>query len=225
MQPFTRHTGIVAALDRANVDTDQIIPKQFLKRIERTGFGQFLFFDWRFLADGSPNPEFEINRPEAAGASILLARRNFGCGSSREHAPWALADHGFRAVIAPTFADIFFNNCLQNGMLPIRLAESDVDELFRRAAAAAANGAQYRMHVDLEHGTVSDDAGFSRTFTIDPFRRQCLLAGLDDIGLSLRHVDRISAWEAARGLPAAGQAAMGLPAASQAAMGSSAAGG
>ena len=199
MQPFIRHTGIVAALDRANVDTDQIIPKQFLKRIERTGFGQFLFFDWRFLADGSPNPEFELNRPAAAGASILLARRNFGCGSSREHAPWALADHGFRAVIAPTFADIFFNNCLQNGMLPIRLAEADVDELFRRAA-----GGQYRMHVDLEQGTVSDDAGFSRTFAIDPFRRQCLLAGLDDIGLSLRQVDRIAAWEAARGLQPVG---------------------
>jgi 3-isopropylmalate/(R)-2-methylmalate dehydratase small subunit len=142
MQPFTTHTGIVAALDRANVDTDQIIPKQFLKRIERTGFGQFLFFDWRFLADGSPNPEFELNRPAAAGASVLLARRNFGCGSSREHAPWALADYGFRAVIAPTFADIFFNNCFQNGMVPIRLDEADVEELFRRATAAAAAGGQ-----------------------------------------------------------------------------------
>jgi 3-isopropylmalate/(R)-2-methylmalate dehydratase small subunit len=142
MQPFTTHTGVVAALDRANVDTDQIIPKQFLKRIERTGFGQFLFCDWRFLADGSANPDFELNRPAAAGASILLARRNFGCGSSREHAPWALADYGFRAVIAPTFADIFFNNCFQNGMVPIRLEEADVDELFRRAAAAAAAGGQ-----------------------------------------------------------------------------------
>ena len=123
MEPFTTHEGTVAALDRANVDTDQIIPKQFLKRIERTGFGQFLFFDWRFLPDGSADPGFELNRPEAAGATILLARRNFGCGSSREHAPWALADYGFRAVIAPTFADIFFNNCLQNGMLPVRLSE------------------------------------------------------------------------------------------------------
>jgi 3-isopropylmalate/(R)-2-methylmalate dehydratase small subunit len=203
MQPFTTHTGTVASLDRANVDTDQIIPKQFLKRIERTGFGQFLFFDWRFLPDGGPNPEFELNAPPAAGASILLARRNFGCGSSREHAPWALADYGFRAVIAPTFADIFFNNCLQNGMLPIRLTEDDVDELFRRATAAAGpdQTGQYRLHVDLERCVVADNAGFSRTFEVDPFRRQCLLEGLDDIGLSLRHVDAIAAWEAAHGLP------------------------
>jgi 3-isopropylmalate/(R)-2-methylmalate dehydratase small subunit len=191
MQSFTTHTGVVAALDRANVDTDQIIPKQFLKRIERTGFGQFLFCDWRFLVDGGPNPEFELNRPAAAGASILLARRNFGCGSSREHAPWALADYGFRAVIAPTFADIFFNNCFQNGMVPIRLEEADVDELFRRAAAAAAAGGQYRLHVDLRACTVADDAGFSRSFAVDPFRRQCLLEGLDDIGLTLRQVDAI----------------------------------
>ncbi len=203
MQPFTTHSGVVACLDRANVDTDQIIPKQFLKRIERTGFGQFLFFDWRFLPDGSPNPEFELNRPDAKGATILLARRNFGCGSSREHAPWSLADYGFRVVIAPTFADIFFNNCLQNGMLPIRLSEEDVAELFKRASAAAAAGGQYRLHVDLRAGTVADEAGFSRTFTVDPFRRQCLLEGLDDIGLTLRHVDRIAVWEAAHGLPAA----------------------
>ncbi len=200
MQPFTTHTGIVAALDRANVDTDQIIPKQFLKRIERTGFGQFLFWDWRFLPDGAPDPAFELNRAESAGASILLARRNFGCGSSREHAPWALADYGFRAVIAPTFADIFFNNCFQNGMVPIRLDEADVAELFRRAAAAAAAGGQYRMHVDLRACTVSDDAGFSRPFTVDPFRRQCLLEGLDDIGLSLQHDAAITAWEVAHGL-------------------------
>ena len=203
MQAFTTHTGIVAPLDRANVDTDQIIPKQFLKRIERTGFGQFLFFDWRFLADGGANPEFELNRPILSGASILLARRNFGCGSSREHAPWALADYGFRVVIAPTFADIFFNNCFQNGMLPIRLAEEDVDELFRRARAAEAAGGPYRLHVDLRTCTVADDAGFSRKFTVDPFRQRCLLEGLDDIGLSLRHVDAISAWEAAHGMPAA----------------------
>jgi 3-isopropylmalate/(R)-2-methylmalate dehydratase small subunit len=201
MQSFTTHTGIVAALDRANVDTDQIIPKQFLKRIERSGFGQFLFFDWRFLPDGAPNPDFELNQPPAAGASILLARRNFGCGSSREHAPWALADYGFRAVIAPTFADIFFNNCFQNGMVPIRLDEADVEILFQRAAAAAAGGGQYRLHVDLRECSVKDDAGFSRSFTVDPFRRQCLLEGLDDIGLSLRHVDEIAAWEAAHGLP------------------------
>ena len=202
MQSFTTHTGVVAALDRANVDTDQIIPKQFLKRIERTGFGQFLFFDWRFRADGGLNPAFELNQPAAGGASVLLARRNFGCGSSREHAPWALADYGFRAVIAPTFADIFFNNCFQNGIVPIRLDEADVEELFKRVSAAAATGSQYRLTVDLKACTVSDDVGFSRSFTVDPFRRQCLLEGLDDIALSLRHTDEVAAWEAAHGLPA-----------------------
>ena len=202
MQPFTTHTGIVAALDRANVDTDQIIPKQFLKRIERTGFGQFLFFDWRFLADGSPNPEFELNRPGYAGASILLARRNFGCGSSREHAPWSLADYGFRVVIAPSFADIFFSNCFQIGMLPIRLDEKDVDELFRRVdRSTRERGEPDRLHVDLGGCSVRDDAGFDRTFAIDPFRRTCLLEGLDSIGLSLKQTDRIAAWEAAHGLP------------------------
>jgi 3-isopropylmalate/(R)-2-methylmalate dehydratase small subunit len=200
MEPFISHTGVVAALDRANVDTDQIIPKQFLKRIERTGFGQFLFCDWRFLADGSPNPDFELNRPTARAASILLARRNFGCGSSREHAPWALDDYGFRVVIAPTFADIFFSNCFQNGMLPIRLDEQDVDELFRRAAAAERAGESYRLHVDLDRCTVADDAGFERSFQIDPFRRTCLMEGLDNISLSLKHADRIAEWEAARGL-------------------------
>jgi 3-isopropylmalate/(R)-2-methylmalate dehydratase small subunit len=201
MQPFTTHTGIVAALDRANVDTDQIIPKQFLKRIERTGFGQFLFFDWRFLADGTPNPEFELNRPGYAGASILLARRNFGCGSSREHAPWSLADYGFRVVIAPSFADIFFSNCFQIGMLPIRLDEKDVDELFRRVERSTQErGEPYRLHVDLGGCSVRDDAGFDRTFAIDPFRRTCLLEGLDGIGLSLQQTDRIAAWEAAHGL-------------------------
>ena len=205
MQPFTKHTGVVAALDRANVDTDQIIPKQFLKRIERTGFGQFLFFDWRFLPDGRPDPDFELNQPAAESATILLARRNFGCGSSREHAPWALADYGFRAVVAPTFADIFLNNCFQNGMVPVRLAEQDVDELFRRAGAAASAGGRYRLHVDLEACTVADDTGFTRPFPVDPFRRQCLLEGLDDIGLSLRHADAISAWERERGIAAAGR--------------------
>lgn len=201
MDPFITHSGIVAALDRANVDTDQIIPKQFLKRIERTGFGQFLFFDWRFLADGAANPEFELNRPEAAGASVLLARRNFGCGSSREHAPWALADYGFRVVIAPTFADIFYSNCFQNGMLPIRLSEEDVAELFSRAAAAHAAGGPYRLHVDLTAGVLHDDDGFRREFSVDPFHRRCLLEGLDNIGLSLQHVDRIADWEQAHGLP------------------------
>ena len=159
MEPFVSLTGIVAALDRANVDTDQIIPKQFLKRIERTGFGQYLFCDWRFRPDGSLDPAFELNRPEQAGASILIARRNFGCGSSREHAPWALADYGFRVVIAPTFADIFFSNCFQNGMLPIRLDEPAVAELFRRATAAAAAGHPYRLSVDLPGQTVTDDTG------------------------------------------------------------------
>ena len=201
MEPFITHTGIVAALDRANVDTDQIIPKQFLKRIERTGFGQYLFFDWRFLADGSPNPDFELNQPAARGASILVARRNFGCGSSREHAPWSLADYGFRVVIAPTFADIFFSNCFQNGMLPIRLDEQDVDELLRRAAAAAKAGTNYRLHVDLPAATVSDDAGYSKPFQIDPFRRTCLLEGLDNISLSLKNAADITAWEAGHGLP------------------------
>ena len=200
MQPFKTLTGSVAPLDRANVDTDQIIPKQFLKRIERTGFGQFLFFDWRFLPDGSPDPAFELNHPIRRGASILLARRNFGCGSSREHAPWALADYGFRSVIAPTFADIFFNNCFQNGMLPVKLDETDVDELFRRAAAAEAAGRPYRLTVDLEACEVRDDGGFCRSFSVDPFRRHCLLEGLDNIGLSLKHVDEIAAWEAAHGL-------------------------
>ena len=201
MRAFTPLTGVVASLDRANVDTDQIIPKQFLKRIERTGFGQFLFFDWRFLADGRPNAEFELNRPLNSGASVLLARRNFGCGSSREHAPWALEDYGFRVVIAPTFADIFFNNCFQNGMLPIRLPEEQVDDLFRRAAAAHAAGRPYRLHVDLAAGTLTDDEGLAVTFGVDPFRRRCLLEGLDDIGLTLRHAAAISDWEAAHALP------------------------
>jgi 3-isopropylmalate/(R)-2-methylmalate dehydratase small subunit len=202
MEPFTTHAGTIAALDRANVDTDQIIPKQFLKRIERTGFGQFLFFDWRFLPDGSPNPDFELNQPQAAGATILLARRNFGCGSSREHAPWALADYGFRAVIAPSFADIFFNNCFQNGMVPVRLSEDDVAHIFRRAAASAAAGDPYRLEVDLKACVVRDDAGFARSFEVEPFRRRCLLEGLDDIGLSLAHTDAIAAWEASHDLPA-----------------------
>ncbi len=202
MEPFASFTGVVAALDRANVDTDQIIPKQFLKRIERTGFGQFLFFDWRCRPDGSPDPAFELNRQEQSGASILIARRNFGCGSSREHAPWALADYGFRVVIAPTFADIFFSNCFQNGMLPIRLDEQSVDELFQRATTAHKAGRPYRLRVDLPAQTVADDAGFSRTFEIDPCRKTCLLEGLDNIGLSLKHVDAISAWERAHGLPA-----------------------
>jgi 3-isopropylmalate/(R)-2-methylmalate dehydratase small subunit len=202
MQAFTSHDGVVAALDRANVDTDQIIPKQFLKRIERTGFGQFLFYDWRFLADGSPDPQFELNQPAAAGATILLARRNFGCGSSREHAPWALADYGFRAVIAPTFADIFYSNCFSNGILPIRLAEEDVAELFRRAAlAAAGDSGQYRLQIDLTSCSLQDTDGFSRSFEVEPFRQRCLLEGLDNIALALQHTDAIDAWEKSHGMP------------------------
>lgn len=194
MKAFTTHTGLVVAMDRANVDTDQIIPKQFLKRIERTGFGEFLFWDWARLDDESPNPDFELNKPEAAGASVLLARRNFGCGSSREHAPWALEDYGFRVIIAPSFADIFYNNCFKNGMLPVKLSEEQVEDLFTRASQHAG----YKLTADLEAGTLSDDFGFSTSFEVQPFRRHCLLNGLDDIGLTLEHEDKISAFEAAR---------------------------
>lgn len=194
MEPFTRHTGIVAPLDRVNVDTDAIIPKQFLKRIERTGFGQYLFFDWRFKDDGSPNPDFLLNQPRYKGASILAARANFGCGSSREHAPWALFDYGFRAVLAPSFADIFFNNCFQNGILPVQLTEGEIDEIFRRTLATPG----YRLTVDLEACRVSDDAGLSLDFSVDPFRRESLLLGLDDIGRTLRIEQKIAAFEARR---------------------------
>jgi 3-isopropylmalate/(R)-2-methylmalate dehydratase small subunit len=196
MNPFNKHTGLLAAMDRADVDTDQIIPKQFLKRIERTGFGQYLFFDWRFLDDGSPNPEFELNRPELAGASVLLTRRNFGCGSSREHAPWALDDYGFRVVIAPSFADIFYNNCFKNGMLPLPMDEATIDDLFRRAAEHE----PYTLSVDLEQQTISDEHGLSISFEIDPFRKECLLGGLDDIGLTLEHEAEIGEYESARGI-------------------------
>ncbi len=196
MKPFVRHTGLVVPLDRSDVDTDQIIPKQFLKRIERTGFGQFLFYDWRFLEDGTPNPEFILNLPEYQGATILLARRNFGCGSSREHAPWALADYGFRAMIAPSFADIFYNNSLKNGLLPVRLSEDLVDELFRRCRETRG----YQLTIDLEACLVTDDFGFRASFEIDPFRRKCLLEGLDDIALTLQHEDKILAYEKARGI-------------------------
>jgi 3-isopropylmalate/(R)-2-methylmalate dehydratase small subunit len=194
MQPFVRHEGLVAPLDRVNVDTDAIIPKQFLKRIERTGFGAFLFYDWRFDANGKENPEFVLNREPFRNATILLARANFGCGSSREHAPWALADFGFRVVIAPSFADIFFNNCFKNGMLPVRLKESEVDELFKRSNEPGG----CRLVVDLERQTVADGAEFSATFDVDPFRRKCLLEGLDDIGLTLKHDAEISAFESRR---------------------------
>ena len=193
MQHFTIHQGVVATMDRANVDTDQIIPKQFLKRIERTGFGQFLFYDWRFLDDGSTvDPNFELNRVDVKGASILVARKNFGSGSSREHAVWALADYGFRSVIAPSFADIFFNNCFKNGLLPIVLPEADIDELFRRAAEHS----PYQLTVDLEQQTISDDLGFERAFEVEPHRRHCLLHGLDDIAQTLQHEEKIAAYEA-----------------------------
>ena len=196
MRPFTKHTGLMLPMDRPNVDTDQIIPKQFLKRIERTGFGRFLFFDWRFLDDGSENPEFELNRPEYAGASILLARRNFGCGSSREHAPWALEDYGFRVLVAPSFADIFYNNCFKNGMLPIKLDEATVDDLFVRAVKYKT----YKLSVDLEARSINDDHGLLLSFEVDDFRRRCLLEGLDDIGLTLGQEDKIAAHERKRGI-------------------------
>jgi len=196
MRPFTCHTGLVLPMDRSNVDTDQIVPKQFLKRIERTGFGGFLFFDWRFAQDGSDNPQFELNRPEHAGASILLARHNFGCGSSREHAAWALEDYGFRVLLAPSFGDIFYNNCFKNGLLPVRLDEAAVDELFRRAAADPG----YRLTVDLQQGTVSDGHGLRLAFQVDESRRRCLLEGLDEIALTLRQEEKIAAYERAHGI-------------------------
>ena len=193
MEPFRKHQGFVATLDRVNVDTDQIIPKQFLKRIERCGFGQFLFYDWRRREDGSLNPDFELNQPRFAEASILIARANFGCGSSREHAPWALLDFGFRSVIAPSFADIFYNNCFKNGMLPIVLPEEQIQELFRRTG----NNPKYTLSVNLEACTISDDFDLTLEFEIDPFRRESLLEGLDDISLTLQYEDRINAFEAA----------------------------
>ena len=194
MQPFTIHSGRVAVLDRANVDTDQIIPKQFLKRVERTGFGQFLFYDWRFLPNGDLNPEFELNNSRGAGASILIAGKNFGCGSSREHAPWALADFGFRSIIAPSFADIFANNSRKNGLLPVILAEAEIRHLIEQAK----NSDGYQLTINLEDKTVTDTRGFIAKFEIGDFERSCLLQGLDDIGLTLRHSTEIEAYEARR---------------------------
>jgi 3-isopropylmalate/(R)-2-methylmalate dehydratase small subunit len=192
MQAFTQHTGLVCTMDRANVDTDQIIPKQFLKRIERTGYGPFLFFDWRYLPDGkTDDPAFELNQPKNSGATVLLARRNFGCGSSREHAVWAIENYGFRVVIAPTFADIFYNNCSKNGVLPIRLSEEQVEELFQRAAKHPG----YKLHVDLATCTVNDDHGLELKFAIDPSRQHNMLNGLDDIALTLQHEAKITAFE------------------------------
>ena len=196
MKPFTKHTGIVVPMDRSDVDTDQLVPKQFLKRIERSGFGQFLFYDWRYLDDGSDNPEFELNRPEYRGATILLARRNFGCGSSREHAPWAIADYGFRVVIASSFADIFYSNSFKNGILLIRFPEETIEKLFARAAAVPG----WKLTVDLEKMLITDDGGLELPFELDEFRRNCLLNGLDDIGLTLQKEDAILAWEKAHGV-------------------------
>jgi 3-isopropylmalate/(R)-2-methylmalate dehydratase small subunit len=188
--------GIVAAIDRVDVDTDQIIPKQFLKRVERTGYGAYLFNDWRYLADGSPNPDFELNRPELQGAKVLVSGRNLGCGSSREHAAWALHDYGFRAVIAPSFADIFLSNCYQTGIAPVQLSEAQVGELIRRALDRRG----YRATVDLEALEVRGQDGFVAPFTLDPFRRRCLMEGLDDIGLTLEHEDDITRYERERAL-------------------------
>lgn len=195
MKAFTKHKGLVAPLDRANVDTDQIIPKQFLKRIERTGFGEFLFYDWRYLPDGQPNPSFVLNERRYEGASILVADKNFGCGSSREHAPWALGEFGFRVIIAPSFADIFANNCFKNGMLPIKLTPEQVQEIMRRAQQREA----YELTVDLERQTIEDSEGLSILFVVSEFQRYCLLEGLDDIGLTLRHEDSIREYELSHG--------------------------
>jgi 3-isopropylmalate/(R)-2-methylmalate dehydratase small subunit len=204
MEKFTVHRGLVAPLDRANVDTDAIIPKQFLKSIKRTGFGPNAFDAWRYLDRGEPgqdpsgrplNPDFVLNQARYRGASILLTRKNFGCGSSREHAPWALLDYGFRAVVAPSFADIFFNNCFKNGLLPVRLAESEVDRLFHEVAAFPG----FELVIDLPGQVVrAVDGSFSFGFEVDPFRKDCLLNGWDDIGLVLRHADRIREFEARR---------------------------
>jgi 3-isopropylmalate/(R)-2-methylmalate dehydratase small subunit len=194
MTPFRIHTGLAAPLDRPNVDTDQIIPKQFLKRVERTGFGQFLFYDWRFAVDGSPNSSFPLNDPRYNGASILIAGKNFGCGSSREHAPWALADYGFRAIVAPSFADIFANNSRKNGLLPVTLTDDEVAYLMKQAGESAG----YQLTINLEQRTVTDTDGFLARFEIGDFERYCLLEGLDDIGLTLQQTEDIEAFEARR---------------------------
>jgi 3-isopropylmalate/(R)-2-methylmalate dehydratase small subunit len=203
MQKFTVHKGLVAPMDRENVDTDAIIPKQFLKSIKKTGFGPNLFDEWRYLDPGQPgqdpqsrkpNPDFVLNQPRYAGASVLLARKNFGCGSSREHAPWALDQYGFRAIIAPSFADIFFNNCFKNGLLPIVLPESKVAQLFDETFAFPG----YSLTVDLERQVIVKPDGSEIAFDIQPFRKYCLINGFDDIGLTLRHKDKIQAFEAER---------------------------
>lgn len=195
MQPFTTLTSTAAPLPLPNIDTDQIIPKQFLKRIERTGYGDFLFFDWRRIQEGpetgTEQPDFVLNKPEYKGAEILIAEKNFGCGSSREHAAWAIFQYGFRAVIAPSFADIFFSNAGKNGIVLVRLSEADVALLLQRSTA----NPQHRITIDLEQQTVTDELGFRASFEIDPFRKFCLLNGLDDIGLTLRHADELTRFE------------------------------
>ncbi|CAJ1314597.1 3-isopropylmalate dehydratase small subunit [Paenibacillus sp. PK4536] len=191
MEEFKQLNGIVAPVDRVNVDTDAIIPKQFLKRIERTGFGQFLFYEWRWDEAGNVNQDFEMNKPRYEGASVLVSRANFGCGSSREHAPWAIMDYGFRCVIAPSFADIFYNNCFKNGILPVKLSEEQVQDIFQRTA----DHEGYRLKVDLENKQLSDDYGLTIDFDLDEHRRQFLLQGLDDIGLTLQHEADITTYE------------------------------
>ena len=197
MEPFENFNGLVAPLDLPNVDTDQIIPKQFLKRIERTGFGKFLFYDWRFLENEKLNNDFELNEERYRGASILLTRTNFGCGSSREHAPWALMDYGFRCIIAPDYADIFFNNCFKNGLLPVRLSEEKVESIFRHVREVPG----FQMTVDLQKEKIQAEGGISYEFQVDPFRRRCLLNGWDDIGLTLQHEDLISQFESQHLMP------------------------
>jgi 3-isopropylmalate/(R)-2-methylmalate dehydratase small subunit len=194
MQAFIKHTGIVVPVDRVNVDTDAIIPKQFLKRIERTGFGQYLFFEWRWFEGGAVNHDFEMNKDRYKGGSVLLSRANFGCGSSREHAPWAIQDYGFQVIIAPSFADIFYNNCFKNGILPIKLSEEQVEHFFQMTATHVG----YQLSVDLESKTITDEHGLSISFDLDEHRRQFLLQGLDDIGLTLKHESKITAFEQKR---------------------------
>ena len=197
MQAFVQHEGVVVPMDRSDIDTDQLVPKQFLKRVERSGFGKFLFFDWRYLNENyDENPEFELNRPEYRNATILLARRNFGCGSSREHAPWAIADYGFRVILASSYADIFYNNSFKNGYLPVVLSEEQIDDLFKREAKYR----PYKLNVDLQNCVVTDEYGLKISSEIDEFRRDCLLKGLDDVGLTLQFEDKIREYEKKHGI-------------------------
>jgi 3-isopropylmalate/(R)-2-methylmalate dehydratase small subunit len=194
MQPFTTHSGLVMPMDRVNVDTDQMVPKQFLKALTREGFGRILFYDWRYLSGETPNPAFVMNFPRYKGASVLLARANFGCGSSREHAPWGVKDYGFRVIIAPSYADIFYNNCFKNGILPAILTEAEIEELFQRTEKEEG----YSLSIDLPNENISDKHGLVLKFDIAPSRKEVLLKGLDDIGQTLQHADKIDAHETAR---------------------------